>query len=313
MSDTDNTYAMKARDARPTALGDLRFAGTIATGLVAGTLGLGAIALPLVGWKDWPQGLTQESASAPVQLAKVEARAGNEQPSRPSRDPSRGGGAAPISTFVSLPAGGAVAGGDGSLTFGSGDGTSTSTSDPDGTIRTEQRRSKPPTTQATSGSGAGNFDERKKDFGSGDDDGDGVPNRIEENRGLNANDPSDGGAIVSGSGLTNSNDFHVRSLPHADSDGDGDIDGDDDSDYDGIPNGVEQVLGTNPANGDSDGDGIPDGLDDHNGDGIPDMTPVTPVRRCRRPIPSPSPSRPSRSCRRSSRRRRSTIRPRRRR
>ena len=69
MSDTDNTYAMTARDARPTALGDLRFAGTIATGLVAGTLGLGAIALPLVGWKDWPQGLTQESASAPVQLA----------------------------------------------------------------------------------------------------------------------------------------------------------------------------------------------------------------------------------------------------
>ena len=46
MSDTDNTYAMTARDARPTALGDLRFAGTIATGLVAGTLGLGAIALP---------------------------------------------------------------------------------------------------------------------------------------------------------------------------------------------------------------------------------------------------------------------------
>ena len=44
MSDTDNTYAMTARNARPTALGDLRFAGTIATGLVAGTLGLGAIA-----------------------------------------------------------------------------------------------------------------------------------------------------------------------------------------------------------------------------------------------------------------------------
>src|SRR4051812_10737499 len=53
MSDTDTTYAT----ARPTAIGDLRFAGTIATGLVAGTLGLGALAAPLVGWKDWPRAL----------------------------------------------------------------------------------------------------------------------------------------------------------------------------------------------------------------------------------------------------------------
>ena len=103
MSDTDNTYAMTARNARPTALGDLRFAGTIATGLVAGTLGLGAIALPLVGWKDWPQGLTQESANSPVQLAKLDARAGNEQPNGTRvSDPTRGGGAAPIG--IGLPA-----------------------------------------------------------------------------------------------------------------------------------------------------------------------------------------------------------------
>ena len=54
MSDTDNTYSMTPRTARPSALGDLRFAGTIAAGLVAGTLGLGALAAPLVGWKDWP-------------------------------------------------------------------------------------------------------------------------------------------------------------------------------------------------------------------------------------------------------------------
>ncbi len=47
MSDTDTTYIAP----RPSALGDLRFAGTIATGLVAGTLGLGALAAPLVGWK----------------------------------------------------------------------------------------------------------------------------------------------------------------------------------------------------------------------------------------------------------------------
>src|SRR5688500_8249494 len=130
MSDTDNTYAMTARTARPTALGDLRFAGTIATGIVAGTLGLGALALPLVGWKDWPQGLTQESASAPVQLAKLEARAKNEQPNGTRvSDPTRGGGAAPIA--IGLPGGGAVTGG--TLVSFSPSGTSSSPSD--GTTR----------------------------------------------------------------------------------------------------------------------------------------------------------------------------------
>src|SRR4051794_23053985 len=68
MSDTDNTYATTARASRPTALGDLRFAGTIAAGLVAGTLGLGALAAPLVGWKDWPSGLEKDAATATVQL-----------------------------------------------------------------------------------------------------------------------------------------------------------------------------------------------------------------------------------------------------
>jgi len=61
MSDTDSTYTMNPGAARPTALGDLRFAGTIAAGLVAGTLGLGALATPLVGWKDWPSALTQQA------------------------------------------------------------------------------------------------------------------------------------------------------------------------------------------------------------------------------------------------------------
>src|SRR5829696_9177483 len=36
---------------------DLRFAGTIAAGLCAGVLGVGAIAVPLFGWNDWPQAL----------------------------------------------------------------------------------------------------------------------------------------------------------------------------------------------------------------------------------------------------------------
>jgi len=67
---------------RPSAIGDLRFAGTIAAGLVAGTLGLGALAAPLVGWKDWPSALTGEAATPSVKLAspkvKAEPRRGRE-------------------------------------------------------------------------------------------------------------------------------------------------------------------------------------------------------------------------------------------
>src|SRR3954453_3833685 len=63
MLDTDIHRATMARTTRPSALGDLRLAGTVGTRPVAGTLGLGALAVPLVGWKDWPSAL-QSSASA---------------------------------------------------------------------------------------------------------------------------------------------------------------------------------------------------------------------------------------------------------
>src|ERR1700760_4895835 len=72
MSDTDLTHLESGRMTRPSALGDLRFAGTVATGLVAGTLGLGALAAPLVGWRDWPSGLQADQPTT-VQLAKPAA------------------------------------------------------------------------------------------------------------------------------------------------------------------------------------------------------------------------------------------------
>src|SRR5690349_13412008 len=68
MLDTDTTYGMTSR---PSAFGDLRFAGTIAAGLVAGTLGLGALAAPLVGWKDWPSALGGDASSQPLKLARA--------------------------------------------------------------------------------------------------------------------------------------------------------------------------------------------------------------------------------------------------
>src|SRR3954452_9690591 len=83
MSDTDTTYAT----ARPSAIGDLRFAGTIATGLVAGTLGLGALAAPLVGWKDWPAGLEKDATSA--QIVRL-ATPRTPQPADGKRTPSGG-------------------------------------------------------------------------------------------------------------------------------------------------------------------------------------------------------------------------------
>src|SRR5918996_5327717 len=42
---------------RPLALRDLRFAGTVAAGLVAGVLGVGALSAPLLGWTEWPDAL----------------------------------------------------------------------------------------------------------------------------------------------------------------------------------------------------------------------------------------------------------------
>src|SRR3954465_6156485 len=89
LSDTDITTLDTARETtRPTAMGDLRLAGTIAAGLVPGTLGLGALAAPLVGWRDWPSGLQQDQTST-VQLAKTEARKAAPPP------PTRGRARAP--------------------------------------------------------------------------------------------------------------------------------------------------------------------------------------------------------------------------
>src|SRR3954463_14463771 len=103
MSDTDTTYAT----ARPSAIGDLRFAGTIATGLVAGTLGLGALAAPLVGWKDWPSGL--DTTAATTQTVRLGTpRSPQPRPDQAKRAGTDGkqapGGATPL-TGLGLPSG----------------------------------------------------------------------------------------------------------------------------------------------------------------------------------------------------------------
>src|SRR5690349_21035205 len=111
MSDTDTTHIAP----RPSALGDLRLAGTIATGLVAGTLGLGALAAPLVGWKDWTSGLERSAKVAQVKMASPNsvAPAGSKSNIK-SGEGNTGtgtgtGGAAPVPS-ISVSAGGGVLG-----------------------------------------------------------------------------------------------------------------------------------------------------------------------------------------------------------
>src|SRR3982750_1764061 len=96
MLDTDTTYGITSR---PSAFGDLRFAGTIAAGLIAGTLGMGALAAPLVGWKDWPSGLRSNSLTVvklgkPVVTAKPRTTQGAN--GRPGIRVSTGPGATPL-------------------------------------------------------------------------------------------------------------------------------------------------------------------------------------------------------------------------
>ena len=124
MSDTDTTHNAP----RPSALGDLRLAGTIATGLVAGTLGLGALAAPLVGWKDWTSGL-ERNVSAPA-LAMAEPA--SEKPQHAQRQDGHGesaratgtDSATPL-TAVGLPGGGAGSGTAVAVIVGGGGNTST--------------------------------------------------------------------------------------------------------------------------------------------------------------------------------------------
>src|SRR4051794_38990016 len=57
---TDHNTSSRSRATRP-VIRDLRFAGTVAAGLCAGVLGVGAIVAPLVGWNKLPSSLTSGS------------------------------------------------------------------------------------------------------------------------------------------------------------------------------------------------------------------------------------------------------------
>src|SRR3954454_11438475 len=84
---------------RPSAARDLRFAGTIAAGCIAGVLGVGALTAPLLGWTSWPSSDPAAQSHGALTLAKPSVRPAPAH-SSPTRHPSV---LTPLSTSVPLP------------------------------------------------------------------------------------------------------------------------------------------------------------------------------------------------------------------
>jgi pseudolysin len=128
----------------------------------------------------------------------------------------------------------------------------------------------------------------------GDSDGDGLPDRVEIDNGLNPDDATDAAADFDGDGLSNAEEIAAGSDKNdADSDDDGLGDADEvargtspvdsDSDADGLPDAYEVATGFDPLDGgdavqDSDGDGVSNldefrfGSDPHDGSDAPPVT-----------------------------------------
>src|SRR4051812_6974389 len=133
-----NTNREARRSVRSVGLRDLRFAGTVAAGLVAGVLGVGALSAPLLGWTDWPDKLQPGAGGSPVTMSQPEQRPAIAQPpasgsrtapSGPSSVPVLGAGTA----LVILPSAGSTTP-TGATGSGSGSGTgSTPAGNPGGT------------------------------------------------------------------------------------------------------------------------------------------------------------------------------------
>src|SRR5687768_8128037 len=106
----------ETKGTRPMALRDLRFAGTVAAGLVAGVLGVGALSAPLLGWTKWPDGGQSGGGNAPA-LRMAEGQVST--PDRRSPQRSVGGGNAADSVVTILgPDGTPIVIADGGATTG---------------------------------------------------------------------------------------------------------------------------------------------------------------------------------------------------
>src|SRR3954465_15597666 len=101
MNPTHSSDRDDGPNGRAFAMRDVRFAGTVAAGLVAGVLGVGALTAPLLGWTEWPSSPGSSDQAGTVTLRERTSATPVERPSTGSI----GKGAIAISP-VALPAAG---------------------------------------------------------------------------------------------------------------------------------------------------------------------------------------------------------------
>jgi hypothetical protein len=95
----ENTREAPRTDS-PSAARDLRFAGTIAAGCIAGVLGVGALTAPLLGWTEWPSSQDRGADTAALSLRPPAVRLAPER----TRPATRHGVSTPLpGTAVSAP------------------------------------------------------------------------------------------------------------------------------------------------------------------------------------------------------------------
>ena len=135
-----------------------------------------------------------------------------------------------------------------------------------------------------------------------DSDGDGLPNALEVQMGLDPANPAtngipDGKRDMDLDGLPNALEVALGLDPmKADTDGDGIPDGREDSDGDGLPNALELQLHLNPAVADTDHNGVLDGDEDTDGDGMTNAAELAAGRNPAvpdAPAPAPAPAAPA--------------------
>src|SRR4051794_19156014 len=88
---------------RPSAARDLRFAGTIAAGCIAGVLGVGALTAPLLGWTNWPSTQPGAQSHGTLTLAKPSVRPATGPASGHAAPAQRPSVLTPLSSTVPLP------------------------------------------------------------------------------------------------------------------------------------------------------------------------------------------------------------------
>src|SRR3954467_9895222 len=90
-----NTNREAGRQMRHGGLRDLRFAGTVAAGLVAGVLGVGALSAPLLGWTSRADNL-QPGGNEQVHMPAPAVRQAVAQSRPPTNRPAPASGPAAV-------------------------------------------------------------------------------------------------------------------------------------------------------------------------------------------------------------------------